>query len=181
MLDHLITGREKTDNTAGTRREDARPSPDNASPRPPNAGVVARGPRPINVRMDYRELSTLAHRRFGQSGGEYDHCERPLKWMAKPPPGKSHLMKVRSSKRWQHFGRDLVLGGFASVTTSRAFGGNADEVNALLRREQESAKISAIPDVGQASLIETTGSRPEKDDLRAIERGEDEGMVVGRE
>ncbi|HSS66139.1 MAG TPA: hypothetical protein VLS27_17055 [Gammaproteobacteria bacterium] len=54
-------------------------------------------------------------------------------------------------------------------------------MNALLKREQGSAKISVVRDLGQESLNETTGSRPEKDDLRAIERGEDEGMMVGRE
>ena len=90
-------------------------------------------------------------------------------------------MTVRSSKRWQDFGRDLVLGGFASVTPSHAFGGNVDKVNALLKREQRSENVSIVRDVGQESLNETTGSRLEKDDRQAIERGEDEGMMVGRE
>ncbi len=90
-------------------------------------------------------------------------------------------MTIRSSKRWKAFGRHFVLGGFASVTPSRASGGDTDEVNVLLKREQGSAKVAVVRDVGQASLNETTGSRLAMDDRQAVERGEDEGMTVGGE
>lgn len=90
-------------------------------------------------------------------------------------------MTIRSSKRWKDFGRHFVLGGFALVKPTPASGGETDEGDALLKRERGSAKVAVVRDVGQESLNGTTGSRPEKDDRQAIERGEDEGMMLGRE
>lgn len=90
-------------------------------------------------------------------------------------------MIVRTSKKREAFGRLFVLGGFALVTPSRAFGGDTDEVNVPLKREQGSAKVAVVRDAGQESLNGTMGSRPEEDDRQAIQRGEDEGMIVGRE
>jgi hypothetical protein len=101
--------------------------------------------------------------------------------MARPPPRRRHSMTIRTSKKREAFGRLFVLGGFALVTPLRASGGDTDEVNARLKREQGSAKMAVVRDVGQESLNGTTGSRREEDDRQAIERGEDEGMIVGRE
>ncbi len=90
-------------------------------------------------------------------------------------------MTIRSSKRWQYLGRQWVLGGFTLVKPTPASGGDTDKGDALLKRGQGSAEISVVQDVGQVSLNGTPGSRLERDDRQAIERGEDEGMTVGRE
>ena len=90
-------------------------------------------------------------------------------------------MTIRTSKKKDALGRLFVLGGFALVTPSGARGGGAGEVNAPPKREQGSAKVALVRDVGQESQKGTPGSRLEEDDRDAIERGEDEGMMVGRE
>ncbi len=90
-------------------------------------------------------------------------------------------MTIGSSERWKDFGRHFVLGGFALVKPTPASGGETDEGDALLKREQGPAKVALVRDVGQESLNGTTGSRSEEDDGQAMERGEDEGMMLGRE
>ncbi len=90
-------------------------------------------------------------------------------------------MTLRSSKRWQYFERDLVLGAFISGKPTAAPGEDKDDVNALLTDGQGSAKVAVVRDLRQDSLNGITGSRPEEDDRQAMERGEDEGMTVGRE
>jgi len=90
-------------------------------------------------------------------------------------------MTIRSSKRWQYFERDLVLGGIISGKPAAAPGEEKDELNVLLKRDQGSAKVAVVRDVGQESLNETTGSRLAMDDRQALERGEDEGMTVAGE
>lgn len=87
-------------------------------------------------------------------------------------------MTVRSSKRWQDFGRRLVLGGFASVTPSRASGENSDEVNALPKREQGPAAFQAGRDASQEKPKASAQSRLNEADRQAIERGENEGMTL---
>lgn len=83
------------------------------------------------------------------------------------------------SNKKEAFGRLFVLGGFALVTPSRASGGDTDGVNASAKREQESAIVAVVRDAGQESLNRTTETRREEADRQAIERGEDEGMIVG--
>jgi len=90
-------------------------------------------------------------------------------------------MTIRPSKKREAFGRLFVLGGFALVAPTRASGGDTGEVNAPLKREQGSASVAVVRDARQESLNGTTGSCREEDDRQAIERGEDEGMMVGRE
>ena len=88
-------------------------------------------------------------------------------------------MTIRKSNKREAFGRLYVLGGFALVAPSRASGGDTDEVNAPLKREQESGKVAVVRDPGRESLNGTTETRREATDRQAIERGEDEGMIVG--
>ena len=90
-------------------------------------------------------------------------------------------MTIRTSNKREAFGRLFVLGGFALVPPSRASGRETDEVNVPLKREQESAKIALVRDAGQESLNGTTETRREEADRQAIERGEDDGMIVGTE
>lgn len=87
-------------------------------------------------------------------------------------------MAKRTSSKRAAFGRLYVLGGFALVTSSRASGGDTDETNAPLKREHGSAKVAVVRDVGQKPLKGRTRSRREEADRQAIERGENEGMVV---
>lgn len=82
-------------------------------------------------------------------------------------------MTLRSSKRWQHFERDLVLGGFISGKPTAAPGEDKDDVNALPKDGQGSANVAVVRDLRQDAL--------KQDDRQAMERGEDEGMTVGRE
>ncbi len=90
-------------------------------------------------------------------------------------------MTIRESNKREGFGRLYVLGGFALVPPSRASGGDTDQVNAPLKREQESGKVAVVRDGGQEPLKGTTETRREEADRQAIERGEDEGMIVGPE
>jgi len=90
-------------------------------------------------------------------------------------------MTIPTSNKREAFGRLFVLGGFALVTPSRASGEDRDEVNAPLKREQDSAKLVVVRDAGQESLKGTTELRREEADRQAIERAEDEGMIVGPE
>lgn len=88
-------------------------------------------------------------------------------------------MEIRTSNKREAFGRLYVLGGFALVTPRRASGRDTDEVNAPPKREQEWGKVAVLRDAGQESLNGTTETRREETDRQAIERGEDEGMIVG--
>jgi hypothetical protein len=89
-------------------------------------------------------------------------------------------MTIRTGDKREAFGRLYVLGGF-SLVTPRVTGGDTDEVNAPPKGEQQSTIVSVVRDPGQESLNGTPGSRREEDDRQAIERGEGEGMIVGRE
>jgi hypothetical protein len=90
-------------------------------------------------------------------------------------------MTIRTSNNREAFGRLFVLGGFALVKPSPTSGADTDEVNAPLKRERESAKVAVVRGASQKSLNGTTETRHEEADRQAIERGEDEGMLVGRE
>ncbi len=90
-------------------------------------------------------------------------------------------MTIPTSNKREAFGRLYVLGGFALVTPSRASGGHTAGVNASAKREQESAELVVVRDAGQESLKGTTELRREEADRQALERAEDEGMIVGPE
>ena len=90
-------------------------------------------------------------------------------------------MTIRERNKREAFGRLYVLGGFALVSPARVSGGDTDQVNAPLKREQESARVTVVRDGDQEPLNGTTETRREEADLQAIERGEDEGMIVGPE
>ena len=90
-------------------------------------------------------------------------------------------MTIRKRNKGEAFGRLYVLGGFTLVSPPRTSGGDTDQVNAPLKREQESAKVSVVRDGGQEPLNGITETRREEADRQAIERGEDEGMIVGPE
>lgn len=90
-------------------------------------------------------------------------------------------MTIRTGSKREAFGRLFVLGGFTLVTPSGAPGRDGDGVNARLKREQGSAKVALVRDAGQEPPNRTRKSRPEDEERQAIERGEDEGMMVGRE
>ncbi len=87
-------------------------------------------------------------------------------------------MTISERNKREGFGRLYVLGGFALVTPSGASGGDTDEVSALLKREPESARVAIVRDVGQEPLNGTEKTRREEADRQAMERGEDEGMIV---
>ena len=53
-----------------------------------------------------------------------------------------------------------------------------NELDAALKRDQAPAELPVGRDASQKTLIGTTESRREKSDRQAIERGEDEGMIV---
>ena len=92
-------------------------------------------------------------------------------------------MTIRERNKREAFGRLYVLGGFTLVTPRRASGRDTDrdtdEVNAPPKREQEWGKVAVLRDAGQESLNGTAETRREEADRQAIERGEDEGMIVG--
>ena len=90
-------------------------------------------------------------------------------------------MTIRKRNKGEAHGRLYVLGGFALVSPPRASGGATDQVNAPRKREQESAIVAVVGDGGQEPLNGTTEKRREEADRQAIERGEDEGMIVGPE
>lgn len=90
-------------------------------------------------------------------------------------------MKMRTGNKREALGRLFVLGGFSLVTPSRAPGVDTDEVNAPLGGEEESGKTALILDVREALRNATAKSRPQADERQAIERGENEGMMIGRE
>jgi hypothetical protein len=53
-----------------------------------------------------------------------------------------------------------------------------NELDAALKRDQAPAEVLDRPDVGLLPSNETPESGPEETDRQALERGEDEGMVV---
>ena len=86
-----------------------------------------------------------------------------------------------TSTKKEAFGRLYVLGGFALVRPSRASGADTDDMKAPLKREQGPARVAVVQDLDQASLNGTMDSPPEDNERQAIERGENEGMTLGRE
>ncbi|MFZ0256045.1 MAG: hypothetical protein WAN46_10420 [Gammaproteobacteria bacterium] len=56
-----------------------------------------------------------------------------------------------------------------------------NELDAALKRDQAPAKIPVGQDASQETRKGTTESRMEGADRQAIERGENEGMIVGPE
>lgn len=89
-------------------------------------------------------------------------------------------MTTSTSDKGEALGRHFALAGFALVTPSRSSSGDTDEVNAPPKRERGSVKLSVVQDVGRVSSNGTTEARRVQDDRQAIERGEDEGMIVGQ-
>ena len=53
-----------------------------------------------------------------------------------------------------------------------------NDLDAALQRDQAPAEVPSIQDVSRLTLNGATNSRRRKSDREAIERGEDEGMVV---
>jgi len=53
-----------------------------------------------------------------------------------------------------------------------------NDLDAALQRDQAPAEVPSIQDVSRLTLNGATNSRRRKSDHEAIERGEDEGMVV---
>ena len=90
-------------------------------------------------------------------------------------------MTIRNRDKGETFGRLFVIGGFTLVTSQRASGGDKDEVHDPLKREQGLARLNLVRDASQQVLSGATGSCRKEDDLQAIERAEDEGMMVDRE
>jgi len=90
-------------------------------------------------------------------------------------------MTIRTSKKTVTFRMPFVRGGFDEVVQAGASSVDTDEPDASLKREQGPVKIPIGRDASRKPLKGTTESRRKEADRQAIERGEDEGMIVGPE
>jgi hypothetical protein len=88
-------------------------------------------------------------------------------------------MTERTINAKEGFGRLFVLGGFTLVKQTRLADIATSDMNNRATRQQRSAGVRIVRDVSQQRPNSTTRSRRKKtDDRAAIERGEDEGMLV---
>ena len=90
-------------------------------------------------------------------------------------------MILRKRKKKETLGRLFVFGDFFSNKPLPTSGEDRDKANTPPKCEQEAAKITVVQDAGKKTLNGTAKTPREMADRQAIERGEDEGMMVGRE
>ncbi len=87
-------------------------------------------------------------------------------------------MSVITRHRATTLGVEFVLGRFDQVTRPPASSAEWIEPKATMKCDQPPSSIKVPQDAGRRPVTARVESPQEKDDRRAVERGENEGMLV---